>query len=255
MGLVIEFKKIVSDSFVFLGQLILNSYNVLRLICNTKIDKRELISHSARISFDAIPVVFMTTISIGVVIGIQLAPEFASRGVGNNIGIVTTIAMLREVAPIIGSLMIATQYGTGIAAEIANMKVTEQVDAMKVLGVDPLEYLVVPRFLAAVFMTPPVIFMSAIAGVAGTFIVSHFMEGVAISGFLRGIWDYLQFKDILICMFKGGVFGAAIVLISTSIGLATHGGAKEVGRATTKTVMISFVVVVLLDYIISSIYL
>lgn len=248
--------KQVAVSFLdALGLAFSNLFNTLRAIIDGRFDRRELLSHSAKVAFDTVPIIFVTMIALGVVIGVQLAPEFAKYGIARNIGIVSAIAMLREIAPIIGCMMFATQYGAGIAAEVANMKITEQVDALKVMKVDPLEYLLAPRFIAALVFMPILIFLASAVGVLSTYATAWVESNLTLIGFLNTIREYLDFKDIFICLFKSALFGSLVVLIACTLGLATRGGAKEVGGSTTQTVILSFVAIVLLDFIISAVYL
>lgn len=251
----LERASFFEKSISIIGRSMQNCFISLRLLSQGKIDSKELINHSVKIAYDTLPIISMTAIAVGVVIGIQLAPHFAARGVGNNIGIITALAMTRELAPMIGSMMLATQYGSGTAAELANMKVTEQVDALKVLKVDPIEYLVLPRFIAALIFSPIIIFLSAVLGIFSAYLTANFIEGISFGGYMRSIWDTLKISDVYICLIKASIFGVLIVLIATTMGLETRGGAKEVGRATTLTVVLSFVAIVIVDYIISFVYL
>lgn len=244
------------NKFAYLfGRMALNLFYVIRYSLQLKIDSKEFLFHGARIAYDTLPIVLLSTAAIGVVVGIQLAPEFAERGLGSNLGVTTAVAMTREVAPIIGSLVIATQYAAGITAEFANMKVTEQIDALKILKVNPLEFLVVPRALAALIFVPFVIFLGALGGVLATFVTSNLTEQIALNGFSRTIWEGLAVSDVYICLFKAAVFGLMVIMIAATIGLETKGGAKEVGRATTLSVLANFVATLVVDYIISAVYL
>lgn len=199
--------------------------------------------------------VFIIAIALGVVIGIQLGPQFISKGLGSDLGILSALMMTRELVPIVGSLMIATQYGTGLTAELANMKITEQIEALKVFRVNPIEYLVVPRFLAAVIFTPIVIWLASLIAIASSYITVYLTDGLRLKGFLRSIWTYYKLSDISLCLTKSAVFGGMIVLIAITLGLEVEGGAQEVGKATTLMVILSFVMIVLVDYIITTIYL
>lgn len=197
----------------------------------------------------------MISIALGIVMAVQLGPEFVSRGLGNQLGLLTAITMTRELIPVVGALMIATQYGTSIAAEIANMKITEQVDALTVLKVDPIYQLALPRFFAAVCFTPLLIFLGDLVSLLASFVTLRLREDIRLTGLLTNIQNYFLMDDIWLCLLKSSIFGAVIVLTAITIGLEVKGGAKEVGKATTMTVILSFIFIVLIDYIITSIYL
>jgi phospholipid/cholesterol/gamma-HCH transport system permease protein len=199
--------------------------------------------------------VMVISIALGVVIGVQLGPEFVSKGIGSKLGILSALTMTRELIPVVGSLMIATQYGTGLAAELANMQITEQIDALKVFKVNHLEYLIVPKFLAAVIFSPIIIWLASIVAVASSYITVWLTEDLSFKGFMGSIWSYIKISDVTLCLIKSAVFAALIILIATTLGLNVKGGAKEVGKATTMTVILSFVAIVAVDFVITSIYL
>ncbi len=215
----------------------------------------DFLKHSVLLCYSVMVPVFIIAIALGVVIGVQLGPQFVSKGLGSDLGILSALMMTRELVPVVGSLMIATQYGTGLAAELANMKITEQIDALKVFKVSPIEYLVVPRFLAAVIFTPLIIWLASLIAIASSYVTVWLTEGLRLKGFLRSIWTYYKVSDISLCLTKSAIFGGMIVLIATTLGLETEGGAKEVGKATTMTVILSFIMIVLVDYVITTIYL
>lgn len=241
--------------FVFLGQMSRILSATLVHISKGRCSKNDFFDQARILIFNSLVPVITIGIALGVVLGVQMGPEFVSHGLGNQLGIVSALTMTRELIPVIGSLMIATQYGTGIAAEIANMKITEQIDALKVFRVDHIRYLVVPRFLAAVVFSPLIIWFGSIIAVYSTFLTVNLTEGIRLQGFANSIWDYYKLKDIWLCLMKSSVFGALIVLIAVTLSFEVSGGAKEVGKATTQTVILSFIFIVLIDYIISSIYL
>lgn len=251
----IQLKSMLEWSLSFLGQASRNVFSVFGYISRGEINRREFLFQGARIAYSSLGVIFMTAVALGVIMAVQVGPDFISRGFGNRFGIVTSITMMRELSPIVGCLMLATQYGAGVAAEIANMKITEQVDALKVLREDPVRYLIVPRFVAASLFTPLVIFMSALISIVSTYVTCYFNFGLSYSSFMSGIWEYFVMDDLIICLLKGSVFGILIVVVATTLGLSTRGGAKEVGTATTLTVILSFIFIVCLDYVITAIYL
>jgi len=230
-------------------------YQIVVCILSGKIERREFLAQAAKLACNSWPPVFAIMIALGVVIGVQIGPEFVDRGIGSQLGILSALSMTRELAPVIGSLMIATQFGSGIAAELANMKITEQVDALKVFNVDLVAYLIIPRFISAVLFVPVVIWLAAIMGVVSSLMTVWLTEDISIQAFVSNIWTYLVIDDILLCLTKSSAFGAVIVIIASTLGLDTKGGAKEVGRATTLTVIFSFIAIVALDYLLTSIYL
>jgi len=134
------------------------------------------------------------------------------------------------------------------------MKVTDQVDAIKVFGIDPIHYLIVPRILAGFLVMPFVIIMANTAGILGGLIASRMVAGISMLNYIDSIRQGLHEKDIFVSLLKAAVFGGIISIISSSIGYKTEGGAIEVGKSTTKAVVWSFVAVIIADYIISLIF-
>lgn len=253
--LTIKLFKFLFSVIGFSKDLIRNLLLILKSIVAGKIPWADFVYQSSFLISNVIGPVFIIAIAMGVVIGIQLGPEFVSRGLGNQLGILSAITMSRELIPVVGSMMIATQYGTGIAAEIANMKITEQIDALKIFKVSPIYYLAVPRFLAAVLFCPVVIWLGSLIAVTSSYLTVWLKEGLSFQGFLGSIWAYFKVDDLMLCIYKAAVFGAIIVLTAVTLGFETKGGAKEVGNATTMTVITSFILIILADYLITALYL
>jgi phospholipid/cholesterol/gamma-HCH transport system permease protein len=249
------FKRELVIIFNFLGRILEIALSVFSSILKAKINLQNFIEQTAILVLNSLGPVIVIGIALGVVIGVQMGPEFVSHGLGNKLGIVSALTMTRELMPVIGSLMIATQYGTGIAAEIANMKISEQIDALKVFKVDHIAYLGTPRFLSAIVFCPIIVWISAVISVLSTFITVNINHGIRLQGYINSIWDYLKIKDLGLCIFKSSVFGGLIVLIALALSLSVRGGAKEVGTATTQTVIVSFIFIVLVDFLITLIYL
>jgi phospholipid/cholesterol/gamma-HCH transport system permease protein len=214
-----------------------------------------LAKESYRFVANVIGAVMLIAVALGVVIGVQIGPEFISRGLGSKLGILCALTMTRELIPIVGSMMVATQYGTGIASEIANMKVTEQVDAIKVLGINPLYYLALPRLITIALLNPLILWIASVVGVLSTYITVWIRDGLSFHSYIGSIESYFKISDILLCLFKASVFGILIVIIAVYFGMNTSGGAREVGKATTQTVIVSFATIVVVDYFITFIYL
>lgn len=249
------FNLLIKPSFTFSKDLVFNLLNVVYFVFSFQVDLRELVKQSYRYIFSVVVSVFVVSIALGLVLGIQIGPQFVKNGLGNMFGLLSSLTMSRELIPVLGCMMIATQYGTGLASEIANMKVSEQIDALKVLKISPAYYLITPRFLAALFFTPLIIWCGTVIAVFSSYLVVWFKTGLVISSFNSGIIDYFAIKDIVLCMFKAAVFGAVVVLVATTKGLEARGGAKDVGKATTMTVILSFIFIIVLDLIITAIYL
>jgi phospholipid/cholesterol/gamma-HCH transport system permease protein len=250
-----QVKETLNSFLIFMGNIGRNFAGISYSIAWGKFSVADFFKDSVALCYGVMMPVFIIAIALGVVIGVQLGPQFVSKGLGSDLGILSALMMTRELVPVVGSLMIATQYGTGLTAELANMKITEQIEALKVFRVNPIEYLVVPKFLAAVIFTPVIIWLASLIAIASSYITVYLTEGLRFKGFMRSIWTYYKISDISLCLTKSAVFGGMIVLIAITLGLEVEGGAKEVGKATTLTVILSFIMIVLVDYVITTIYL
>ncbi len=249
------FNSLIKPTFVFTIDLVINFLNVIYYIFSLKVNPREFVKQSFYFIFSVLVSVILVSIALGIVLGIQIGPEFVSKGLGSKFGILSALTMSRELIPVLGAMMIATQYGTGLASEIASMKVSEQIDALKIFKVSPVYYLIVPRFLAALIFTPLIIWFSTVIAIFSSYIIVWIKTGLVLSSFNSSILDYFAIKDILLCLFKAAVFGVVIILVASTKGLQAEGGAKEVGEATTMTVILSFIFIIIIDLIITTIYL
>lgn len=239
-----------------IAKVLLNSIETFRYLFRAKVFIPNLVSFAARfISSVTIPTIVIA-VALGVVIGVQLGPQFVSKGVGAKLGILSLLTMSRELVPIMGGFMIATQYGTAITAEIANMRITEQLDALKILKVNPIYYLVLPAMLAGLVLAPLVFWLAVMFGTYSTFLTVYINEGLVWNSFKSGIMSFFHLRDIMICLIKAVLFTALIVITSSTIGMNVgKGGAREVGIATTTTVIASFITVIVCDLLCTMVYL
>ena len=164
-------------------------------------------------------------------------------------GMLSALVMVRELGAIMAGFAIISMIGSSFASELASMSVTDQLNAMKVLRVDPIEYLVVPRFTAGVIMMPFVVIVSSVFGLILAGFVSKITADISYLNFINSMRHGIYIKDIFVALLKSSVFGGTIALISCSWGYATRGGAKEVGIATTKAVVWSFLAIAVWDYL------
>ncbi|MFH0702915.1 MAG: ABC transporter permease [bacterium] len=248
---------LISETFGWfenLGYIGINLINSVKYIFTGNINLKNTISQSARFGFDSLPITLLMVGISGMIIALQLAYEMVKQGAGNYVGSLVAVAIVREIGPIMGSFAVISMVGSSMAAEIGTMKVTEQIDAMKVLGINPIGYLIIPRILAGVFIMPFVITLANTVGIIGGLITSNIISGLSALNYIDSVWFGLTEKDIFVSLLKAGIFGGIIGLISSSSGYKTEGGAKDVGKATTDAVVWSFVTVVITDYIISLIF-
>ena len=175
-------------------------------------------------------------------------------GADTYIGGTITIIMIREIAPGFVALAIGARAGTAISAEIANMQVTEQVDAIKTLKVDPVGYYFAPRIISAAITVPMVVIIAELFGILGGLLVSYFTIGLHPYRYLNSVWLWLKMKDVYISLFKALIFGILIALVCATQGYQTRGGAKEVGISTTKAAIKSTIFMLMADFLINLVF-
>lgn len=237
--------------FTFIGYVFVK---VLKDIINLKINIKHSFDQAARFGVDSLPLSLIIVGISGMIIALQVTAEMIKQGATDYIGTLIALVIIREIAPIMGSFAIISMVGSSMAAEIATMKVTEQVDAIKVCRVDPINYLITPRVVAGFFVMPSVIVISTLIGLLGGFIPVKTMAGIGLSSYMDSVWMGLFEKDIWVAILKSAIFGTIIATVCSAIGFRTKGGAIDVGVSTTNAVVYSFMMVVIVDFIISYIF-
>ncbi|HIU63763.1 MAG TPA: ABC transporter permease [Candidatus Avacidaminococcus intestinavium] len=212
---------------------------------------RETIRQMARLGADSLPIVLMTIMFTGMVLAVQTSKEFVRFGAAASVGGVVAIAMGRELAPVLTGVVVAGRVGAAIAAEIAAMKVTEQIDALRVMATNPITYLVVPRFVAAVVMLPVlVVFANAIGSFGGWVVATNYAD-ISSFTYINSIKVFMKSFDLVSGMIKGAVFGGIIAIIGCYKGLNAKQGAEGVGVATTAAVVLSIILIFISNYFLS----
>lgn len=214
-------------------------------------DRREVLRQMARLGADSLPIVSMTILCTGMVMSVQTAKEFVRFGAADSVGGIVAIAMGRELSPILTGVVVAGRIGAAIAAEIGTMKVTEQIDALRVMAVSPIRYLVAPRLLAIVLMMPVLVVYANLVGDVGGWFVAENYAGISSHMFLESIRGFIEPWDIIGGLIKGAVFGAIIAIIGCHKGLNAQQGAEGVGMATTKSVVLSIILIFIANYFLS----
>ncbi|MEO6786186.1 MAG: ABC transporter permease [Chthoniobacteraceae bacterium] len=184
-------------------------------------------------------VVAVTGAFTGAVFAAQIYFQFHRFGMDSAVGSVASLALFRELGPTLSALMVSGRVGAAIAAEIGTMKVTEQLDALRSLGVHPIDYLVVPRSIAMMVSMPLLVAEACALGILASYFIAVPMLGVAHAPYMRNLIFYTHASDIAIALIKGFVFAIIIVCVSCHEGLQTTNGAAGVGRAPTRAVVIS----------------
>ncbi|MEH1866444.1 MAG: MlaE family lipid ABC transporter permease subunit [Nostoc sp.] len=224
---------------------------VLVHLLRGKIHRRNTLEQMAAVGPDSLFIALLTAIFVGAVFTIQVAREFINFGAGNIIGGVLSIALTRELSPVLTAVVLAGRVGSAFAAEIGTMRVTEQIDAMLMLKTDPIDYLVIPRVIACCLMLPILTLLSLITGMFGGFIIATNIYNISDTVFLDSARNFLGVWDIISAMLKACCFGILIAVIGCSWGLTTTGGAKGVGQSTTTAVVTALLIIFVSNFFLS----
>ncbi len=238
-----------ADFLDTLGHIAQLGFHVLKCILRGEIEIKELIAQCDRFGVSSLPITLSIVGMTSIIVASQVAHEMVKQGGGNFVGLLMTILIVREVGAIMSGFAITSMIGSSLASELATMRVTEQVDAIDVLGVDSVRYLFVPRVLSGAIMMPFVVILASVVGVLLGAVTSDMFAGLTYRAYFDSAWLGLYMKDLGVCILKAVVFGATISLISCTCGYYASGGAKGVGIATTKAVVWSFIAIVVWDMI------
>ena len=234
-----------------IGEVVLLFWAAVIGIFQKKIDVKNTFDQMGRVGIDSLPVALTTGLFLGMVFAVQIANEFVKFGAGKMVGGVMALAVAREIAPVLTAVVISGRVGASIAAELGTMKVTQQVDAIEMLGTSPVRYLVIPRLIALCVMLPVLTLFADVIGFIGAFVVSVFLVQINSYGFMETASTFLKTGDVFGGLFKAFVFGILIASIACYTGLKAKNGAKGVGEATTSAVVVSLITVFIFNYFLS----
>ena len=204
------------------------------------------------IGVGSIVIIAITGFFTGAVFTLQSNLAFRNFGAEGFTGATVALSLTRELSPVLTGLMVTGRSGSAMAAEIGTMRVTEQIDALEVMAVNPIQYLVTPRLLAAVLMMPALTMTYNVIGMLGAWLVGVGYLGIDDNVFWTRVWLYVDPDDIIVGLIKAACFGFIIAAVSCHRGFNASGGAEGVGRATTRAVVLSSVSILISDYFITS---
>ena len=234
----------------FIISLLLLGQVVTRLL-KGKFSCRHIIEQMAIVGLDSLYSVLLIAYFAGMIFTIQTARELLHYGAISTIGGAFALAFCRELAPVLTASVVAGQVGSGFAAEIGEMQVTEQIDALYMLRTNPVDYLVVPRVIACCLMLPILTIFALVVGICGGVFVATNFYHLAAFIFLDSVRDFLEFRDLFSIIIKSFIFGAIVAVIGCGWGLTTKGGAKGVSRSTKAAVVTSWIAIFVVDFFLS----
>lgn len=237
-----------------LGNFSIFIFNTLNSILTPRWYPRQILSQMFQIGYLSLPVVGLTAVFTGGVIALQTYIGAARYSVTETVPFIVVLTITRELGPVLTALMVAGRISSSIAAEIATMKVTEQVDALKTLSTDPFRYLIAPRVIAGLICLPILTMVADIIGIMGGYLTSVYSLGFSEYTYLNKTWNFLKMEDVTSGLIKSVVFGFIITLLGCFYGYNSDKGAAGVGKATTNAVVTASILILLFNYLMTELF-
>ena len=231
-----------------LGEIGILLVETLRFILLDPPKRKMVFQQMYLIGVMSLPVVLITGAFTGAVLAVQTYYQFHKLTMESAVGIIVGLSMTNELGPVLTSVMVAGRVGAAIAAELGTMRVTEQIDALKSLATNPVQYLIAPRFIACVTLIPILTVFSIFVGIVGGYIVGVEMKGINATFFIENMLDFTTAADLVNGITKSIYFSGVIALVACFKGFTCSEGAEGVGKATTEAVVFSCIVILILDF-------
>ncbi len=234
------------------GRVMLLFLRTVHFIFRPPLDVRNLLKQIEYVGIKSVPVVLITGAFTGMVLALQSYTGFKRFNAEAFVGTVVALSMTRELGPVLTGLMVSGRVGSAMAAELGTMQVTEQIDALYTLAINPIKYLVVPRFLASLIIMPILTTFADIVGIMGGYLISVMLLGANPTVYMRRTYDFMDLEDVYIGLLKAAIFGMIIATIGCYQGINTRGGAEGVGKATTNAVVIGSLLILVANYFVTA---
>ncbi|WP_425043771.1 MlaE family ABC transporter permease [Primorskyibacter sp. S87] len=254
LDLLARIGRMVLDALAMAGRETLFAINALSHIFRPPFYPREIVNSLLTVGWLSLPVVGLTAIFTGGALALQIYAGGARFNAEAVVPQIVAIGMVRELGPVLVGLMIAARVTSSIAAEIATMKVTEQIDALVTLSTHPMKYLVAPRVLAALITVPLLVGVGDIIGIAGGYVVATQSLGFNAAAYLQNTVDFLEPLDVISSLVKGMVFGGLAAIMGCFYGMNSGRGAQGVGRATKSSVEAAAVLILAANFMLTGVF-
>ena len=253
-GVLINVGKRVLLFLYFMGGLSRMAIQTLRFTFTPPFKSGRIFEQAKKAGVESLPIVSLVSFFIGVIMALQTAYLMQRLGSEMYIASIVALSLVRELGPVITSLVVAGRVGAAITAEIGSMQVTEQVDALQTLGSNPIKYLVVPRFLALSLTLPILTLYADIIGIMGGWLLCVYKLGISSQMYLNITFDSLLLKDLFTGLVKTVFFGMIIAFVGCYEGFNVEGGAEGVGKATTRAVVNAFILIIMADCFFTAVF-
>ncbi len=240
--------------FTYIGGIFHLFVGTLVQIFRPPFRRKEIFVQMYRIGVLSLPIVLMVSLFTGMVLALQSAYQLTKMNAQIYIASLVALSVVRELGPVLTALVLAGRVGASITAELGTMKVTEQIDALETLATNPVKYLVVPRFLALCIMLPILTVYADFIGIMGGYIIGVYKLLIGPTIYMKMTFDTLVFKDVFTGLAKSLVFAIIICIVSCYEGFRTEGGAEGVGKATTFSVVLSFILIIAADCLFTALF-
>jgi phospholipid/cholesterol/gamma-HCH transport system permease protein len=259
MEFTVQIGQSVLNALSYLGALATLSaraayYTLVAPIQGKPVRFQRTISQAMQVGVRALPILSLITFFIGLILALQAAYELKRFGAINFVASAVAISMSRELGPLITAIVVIGRSGSSFAAEIGTMKVTEELDALETMAINPVRFLVAPKFIAMVIMLPCLTIWANAMGVLGGSLFGVAKAGFTFIGYIHATMDALFLRDILSGLVKSVMFGVTITAVGCQEGLSTGAGAEQVGRSTTSAVVISIFLVIAVDLVFTALF-
>jgi len=243
------------EKFKSLGRFSNLVFETFKIIFQGKIRYKLVLDELYKLGAKSLTLINITALFIGMVFAVQISYSLEFLGAKYYLGTIIGLSIVRELGPVVTALLMAGRAGSGIAAELGTMKITEQVDAIKSFGINPTEYLVVPRVLALIIMEPILALYADFVGIAGGFLISKYQLNINGHFYFSKVTSMVNFNDVASGLGKSLFFGFFIAVIACYHGLKISKGSEEVGKATTKTVVSASITILIADFFLTKLFL
>lgn len=245
--------NLIRSTLFEIQEVSLLAWRALRSLSQKPLYLKETLRQMDIIGFGSLTIILLTGFFTGAVLGLQSSNVLRNFGASTTIGQLVTLSLVRELGPVLSALMIAGRVGSGIAAELGSMVVTEQISAMRALGTDPIKKLILPRMIACIWMMPLLTIVTDFVGVVGGWLIALSELHFSSSFYWSSVINSLKYSDLVIGITKPFFFGYIISLIACHMGLRTTGGTQGVGNATTQSVVVASILIIVTDFFLSKI--